>query len=195
MSISITTSGDAAVAAVRRRYAPRAKAGQVASSADVRADLRAEARVSTAMAVNVRTEQGETPGCIRSVSSRGIMLSMARPRRRGEFLEIVTGGHSLIGQVRWVSECRAGLALREPIDVGAFLSGQPAAIAAKPKPVRKAMSVPAVMHIPRDSHIVARQLQFAAIIAFGVVAACMIAVCVNDLLSDVVSQVSAGLPG
>ncbi|GEO01660.1 hypothetical protein NSE01_34920 [Novosphingobium sediminis] len=55
--------------------------------------------------------------------------------------------------------------------------------------------MPAVVHSPRDSHIIARQLQFAAIIVFGAFAALAIAICVNDLLTDVIGLVRTGLPG
>lgn len=147
------------------------------------------------MAVQVRTEQDERPGCIRNLSPRGVMLSMAKPPRRGEFVEIVTGSHSLVGHVRWASDCRVGIALRNAIDVGSILGGKTGSIAGMPKPGRKAMSMPVAVHSPRDSHIVARQLQFAAMIAFGAVVAFMIAFCVNDLLADVISQVRTGLPG
>lgn len=179
----------------RSALPPHAKPGQVARAANARADDRAEPRVSAAMAAKVRTGRGETPGCIRNLSPRGVMLSMVAPPRRGELVEIVAGRHTLVGEVRWATDCRAGIALSEPVDVGSILTGTPASIATRPRPVRQTMTAPVAVHAPRDSHIIARQLQFAAVIAFGAIAALMIAFCVNDLLTDVMSQLRNGLPG
>lgn len=195
MNIATPTFGQAAVAGAPQRFAPHAKPGQAASAASVCADDRAEARVSAAMAAKVRTGQGERPGCIRNLSPRGAMLSMAKPPQRGEYVEIIVGPQSLIGQVRWASDCRAGIALGEPVDVRSVLAGEIRSITAKAKPVRRTFAAPVAVHAPRDSHIIARQLQFAAVIAFGTIAALMTAYCVNDLLTDVIRQVRMGLPG
>lgn len=191
MNIAITTSGRAAFADASQRFAPRAKTAQVGCLADARS----EARTSAALAAKVRTEHGERPGCIRNLSPRGVMLSMENPPKRGDIVEIVAGRESLIGQVQWANDNRAGIRLSEAVDVGSVLLGIAGSITAKPRPVRKAMSLPAVVHSPRDSHIIARQLQFAAIIVFGAFAALAIAFCVNDLLTDVIGLVRTGLPG
>lgn len=195
MNLTISSRDQAAIADLSHRNVPRSMAGHVAFAAGLTADARAQTRVSAAMPTRVRTAQDERPGCIRNVSPRGVMLAMARPPMRGESVEIVTGHHSLAGQVRWVSNDRAGIEFADAIDVGALLSAERSSIAAQPRPARTTFAMPAVVHSPRDSHIVARQLQFAAMVAFGVVAAFMIAFCVSDLLTDIVDQVRTGLPG
>lgn len=174
MNIAIANFGQGAAADASRRFAPR---------------------VSAAIAVKVRTGEGERAGCIRNLSPRGVMLSMAEPPRRGAFVEILVNGRGLVGQVRWASDCRAGIALRDVIDVASFLSGETGSAVARSKPARGTRPTPLVVHGPSDSHIVARQLQFAAAIAFAAVAAVTIAFCVNDLLASVISQITTGLSG
>ncbi len=195
MNIALTTSGPAAVADAAQHFAPRAKTGQIGCGADAYVDGRSEVRTSAAIAATVRTDLGENRGCIRNLSPRGLMLSMENPPKRGDFVDIITGRHALIGQVKWGNDSRAGIRLSEAVDVGSVMLGSAGSFAAKPRPVRKTMSAPVAVHSPRDSHIIARQMQFAAVIAFGAFAALMISLCVNDFLVDVITQVRTGLPG
>ena len=200
MNLSRNTLEHTAVADARqrpdlRRPDPRKMAGFGARDADLRRDTRAQPRLGTAMAATVRTERGERPGCIRNLSRRGAMLSMTTPPKRGEFIEIVTGGRSLIGQVRWSDDCHAGIALRDSIDANSLVAGKRAPVAAHREAFRKPVSAPVSANLNPSAHIIARQLQFAAMIAFGVVMALMIAFSVNDLHVDVAGQIKAGLPG
>lgn len=175
------------------RTNPGAIAGKRVFDAGKRRDARTRSHANVAISALVRTDQGGRLACIRNLSSRGLTLSMAKPPRRGEFVEIVAQGRSLVGQVEWVSDCHAGIALRETIDVEAMLRGEGGPVAAKPQAYRKAPARPAAGAIFTNSGIVARQLQFAAIVAVGACAALLIALCVHDLLTDVFDQIRMGL--
>lgn len=214
MNTSIVTSGHSAVADIPQRFGfrrdrgfdsrprpcldrrsdYRGAVGSDSVDARFRRDARAELRVGAALAGMVRADDGERLGCIRNLSSQGLMLSMPRPLRCGEFVEIFTKNHTLVGQVRWSNDCRAGIALRDSIDVDAVIAGEVHHAPAKQVVVRKPQVRPAAANIARDSHIIAQQMQFFAILAFGVFAALMIALCVHDLLMDVISQIKMGLP-
>ena len=195
MNFSLNTFERTAVADARYRPDARAMLGQGRQDANLRRDARALTRLATSMAAMVRADRGETPGCIRNVSPRGVMLSMATPPARGEFVEIVVRNRSLIGQVKWSDDFHAGVALRDSIDVQSLLSGERHSVASRLEPARKTAAVPSSATLYPSSHIIARQLQFASMIAFGVFCALMIAFAVNDLLAEVVNQVNTGLAG
>lgn len=177
-----------------------ARAGSIPTGAASPRHDRAGVRFGTVTAAMVRTDEGESLGCIRNLSSRGLMVSLAHPPRRGAFVEIVTKTQSLVGQVKWANDCQAGIAMRGAIDVNALLRGErspggartPAGRERTFKPMAPRRDVPMIAH---NSHIIAQQLQLAATIAFGACAALLIASGVHDLLGDVLHHVSMGLPG
>jgi len=195
MNSTMYTYGHSAVADAPHRPDLGANAAYFALDGAMHRDARAQTRVDAAIGVQVRTELGERPACIRNLSPRGLMISMARPPRRGEFVEIVTGMRSLIGQVKWANDCNAGIALRDIVDVRSVIRGERGPVAAKRPEPRKSVTRPSASTISQNSHIIARQLQFAAILAFGVCAALLIALGVHDMLTEVFDQVKTGLPG
>lgn len=194
MNTTIYTSGHTAFADARQSHLPGANAGRSASGAASPREVRAHERFDTVIAAMVRTHQGERLGCVRNVSPRGLMFTMPKPPQRGEIVEIFTKSQSVIGQVKWANDCQAGIALADSIDVGALIRGECPQLAARQPAIRKAAMRPSAAAISQRSHVVARQMQFAAILIFGLCAALFAALCVHDLLTGVFSQITMGLP-
>ncbi len=199
MNTTIYTSGHTAFADARQSHLQGANAGRSASGAASLREVRAYERFDTLIAAMVRTHQGERLGCVRNVSPRGLMFTMPKPPQRGEIVEIFTKNQSVIGQVKWANDCQAGIALADSIDVGALIRGEcpqlaASQIAAGRPAIRKAAMRPSAAAISQRSHVVARQIQFAAILILGLCAALFAALCVHDLLTGVFSQITMGLP-
>lgn len=89
---------------------------------------REEDRQRVSIRARLRGAGPEREVCILNVSSRGIRAMAADPPSRGDFVELVVGNHSLVGQVKWSSARRFGMVLREPISVFALLTGENGAI-------------------------------------------------------------------
>ena len=198
MTTSHFIRNQSAVAAIGPRLGVHASGRPAASQSGLHRDRRADTRVGAAVSAVVRASDGERLGCIRNLSPRGLLLSMPKPPRCGEFVEIYTRSSSLVGQVKWVSENFAGVALCQTTDVGAVVWGQGQKMqgsAARSQLVQKARSRPSVSWIAQDSQIIARRMQFAATVAFGLLVALLAAFTVYDLMTSVFEQVSMGLPG
>ncbi|GGC35875.1 hypothetical protein GCM10011371_24080 [Novosphingobium marinum] len=84
---------------------------------------RVEDRTRALIKVRLRGAGDERDACILDVSTRGLLVTSARPPERGEFIELVAAGHSLIGQVKWASSRRFGVALRERVSVLGLVAG------------------------------------------------------------------------
>jgi hypothetical protein len=97
------------------------------------AEHRAEDRTKALVRCALRGDGDEREACILDISSRGLLLSAATPPPRGAFVELIVGRHSLIGQVKWSSQRRFGLILRERISVVGLLSGGEDAIKLAPR--------------------------------------------------------------
>ncbi len=102
--------------------------------------------------------------CILDASSRGLLLTLARPPAHGEMIEIYVNGHSLLGQVEWINGRRMGMKLHERIDVMAFITGATGSLALKRGEFAKVKRTAAMQY--DWSQMLARQGQF----AFAVVA-------------------------
>lgn len=106
--------------------------------------------------------------CVLDASSRGLLLTLAIPPARGEMIDVMVNGHTLLGQVEWTNGRRMGLRLRERIDVLAFIAGATGPLALKRDVGRKAHRSPA---IALDwSRILANRMQFlvaVTLITFG----------------------------
>lgn len=100
---------------------------------------RIEPRTRSAVRACLRDSQSERDICIMNISSRGLLATTARPPRRGEFVELIVGHNRLIGQVKWSSQRRFGMSLRERVSVTALLEGGSGPIALR----RSAASRPA----------------------------------------------------
>lgn len=84
---------------------------------------RVEQRVRALVRARLRDGSGERDICIIDVSTRGLLATTARPPVRGEYVEIGIGSNRLTALVKWSSERRFGLSLRERVSVAAMLEG------------------------------------------------------------------------
>lgn len=80
----------------------------------------------TAM-LQAKLRDGRTTRAVRvgDISPKGMLVVSDHPPARGDFVDVLIGGHHLAGQVRWVQGRRFGLRMRERIDVHAVLTGKP----------------------------------------------------------------------
>lgn len=72
----------------------------------------------------LRARNAEHEACILDISTRGLSATSAHPPTRGDYIELAVGQHNIIGQVKWSSERRFGVAFRERISVIAAISGK-----------------------------------------------------------------------
>lgn len=84
---------------------------------------RVEQRTRSALRALMRDSRSEREICIMDMSTRGLLATTANPPRRGEFVELAIGRNRLTAQVKWSSQRRFGLSLRERISVADLLSG------------------------------------------------------------------------
>jgi PilZ domain len=125
------------------------------------AEHRAEDRTRALVRATLRGDGDEREACILDVSSRGLLLTAAAPPPRGAFVELVVGRHSLIGQVKWSSQRRFGLVLRERISVVGLLSGDGEAIKLAPRRQQGKQR----RRIAEGTAPLARMIQFGMLIA------------------------------
>lgn len=84
---------------------------------------RAEPRVRAMVRARMTDNAGQRDVCLVDISTRGLLATTAQPPTRGEIVEIKVGNSSIVGQVRWASDRRFGLALRERVSVAAVAEG------------------------------------------------------------------------
>lgn len=105
---------------------------------------RVEKRTRLMVRAMLRDDGPEREACLLDLSSRGLMASVNQAPRRGTFVELTVGRHSLVGQVQWSEGRRFGMRLRERIDVLAVIGNEagPTALAlaqkARGRPSREA---------------------------------------------------------
>lgn len=92
---------------------------------------RIEERTRSALRALLKDSRSEREICIMDMSTRGLLATTANPPRRGEFVELTIGRNSLSAQVKWASQRRFGLSLRERVSVAALLEGGKQPIALK----------------------------------------------------------------
>lgn len=92
---------------------------------------RVEPRATALIKARIRDGSAERDICILDVSTRGLLATTARPPTRGEFVELLIGGHMVVGHVKWASARRFGIALRERISIAALIAGDRGSIALK----------------------------------------------------------------
>ncbi len=92
------------------------------------AEPRVEPRTRVTVRASLRDAGPEREACILDASTRGLLATAARPPARGEFIELVVGRHVIVGQVKWASARRFGVALRERISIPALVSGDTATL-------------------------------------------------------------------
>lgn len=84
---------------------------------------RIETRTRAMVRARLRDSRAERDICIIDMSTRGLLATTAVPPERGEIVELVIGRNHLTGQVRWASEHRFGIVLRERVSVAALVEG------------------------------------------------------------------------
>ena len=129
---------------------------------------RIEPRTSAVLRARLRDASGEREVTVIDASSRGMLAMVAEPPARGDYVELVIGAHSLVGQVRWRVGKRFGLAFQERISVAALLEGGVGSIklAGQASARRRGAGLLAALTV--DSSMTARALQFS--VALGIVA-------------------------
>ena len=101
---------------------------------------RVEPRIRALVRAQMRDNMGVRDCCVIDVSTRGLLVSAARPPRRGDFVEIQIGRNRIVGHVKWSGERRFGVALQDRVSPAAVVEGGTGKIAlersigrAKPK--------------------------------------------------------------
>lgn len=85
---------------------------------------RAEPRQKVTIRALIRDTRPDRDICILDLSSRGMLATTKFPPARGEFVEVLLGRVSHVGHVKWASEHRFGIALRDKIDAKAVERGE-----------------------------------------------------------------------
>lgn len=85
---------------------------------------RIEERTKVMVRAKLRSGHSESDACVLDISTRGLAASSAVAPQRGEFVELAIGDNILIGQVRWSSGRRFGVAFRDRVSVIGVLSGE-----------------------------------------------------------------------
>jgi hypothetical protein len=125
------------------------------------------------------------------VSSRGILATATLPPKRGEIVEIAVGSNRIAGQVKWASERRFGVLLRERVDVAAMIGGGRRPVALQRKTASARRRAPVGMSLSVNSQWLARMGQFGGIAAAALAAALLIAEVLDLSLQPVQEAVAA----
>ena len=145
---------------------------------------RVETRTKVMVRACLRDSGPERDVCILDASTRGVLATAARPPNRGEFVELAVGRHTIIGQVKWASARRFGLALRERISIPALLSddGEPLALA-KTRVAQKRRRSSGL--VSGGSRYLGRSVQYWALAAAAIVAGLFLSDSIGEGLSSV----------
>lgn len=140
----------------------------------------------------LRDGGAEREACLLDLSSRGLMASVSETPKRGTFVELTVGRHSLVGQVQWSEGRRFGMKLRERIDVLAVIGNEagPTALEA----ARKARGRPSPEATFAYSRHVAQGFAYGVLIAGVATGAVLAAQLVTRSLAPL-HAVSAALGG
>ncbi len=84
---------------------------------------RVEPRIKAMVRATMRDSVTERDVCVIDLSTRGILATTAHPPKIGEFVELRIGRNVLVGQVRWSSERRFGISLRDRVSVASLVDG------------------------------------------------------------------------
>ena len=77
----------------------------------------------------LRSDGAECDACIVDISTRGLAVSASAPPARGKYVELVVGKKRLVGQVRWCSQHRFGVALSERVSVMSVIANDDGPVA------------------------------------------------------------------
>lgn len=127
-----------------------------------------EDRTKVMIRARLRGAGCERDACIIDLSSRGLSASADNPPRRGDYVELAIGDISLVGQVKWSSMRRFGIAFRERVSVVAIMSGDGGAVTLQRREAvqkREARERAAVL-----TGGIAKKVEYAVIVAAGAAA-------------------------
>lgn len=85
---------------------------------------RVDQRTTAMLQAQIRGSRGVGKVRVGDLSPHGLLGSCERPPVRGEIVDIMIGGHHIVGEVRWVSGRRFGIRARERIDVAGIMAGR-----------------------------------------------------------------------
>lgn len=125
---------------------------------------RIEPRTSAVLRARLRDASGEREVTVIDASSRGMLAMVAEPPARGDYVELVIGAHSLVGQVRWRVGKRFGLAFQERISVAALLEGGGRSIRLSGQASARRRGAGLLAALTVDSSATARAMQFAVVL-------------------------------
>ncbi len=84
---------------------------------------RVEPRIRVTVRALMRDARQEREICIVDLSTRGVLAIAANPPLRGDFVELRIGRNVLTGHVRWSSQRRFGISLRERVSIATLAEG------------------------------------------------------------------------
>ncbi len=128
---------------------------------------RKEDRTTAILRARLRDGGPEREASVLDLSSRGLMAAAQPPPRRGTFVDMQVGRHTLVGQVQWIEGNRFGVRLRERIDVLAVIGNEAGPVALDA--ARAARGRPSTAARLAYSRQVARGFTFGMLLA-GIVA-------------------------
>jgi len=131
---------------------------------------RIEQRTRSTVRALLKDSRSEREICIMDISSRGLLATTANPPRRGEFVELIIGRNNLTAQVKWSSQRRFGLSLRERVSVAALLKGGKQPVAMKLGRAVQPRRVGVLASLRANPQLLARVGQFGAFAMVGVIA-------------------------
>jgi hypothetical protein len=152
--------------------------------ASVQLKDRKEARTKALIRARMRSSGPERDVCILDVSASGVLATTAAPPRRGDFIELIAGMHSLVGHVEWAGDRRFGLSLRERIDVTKLLSGDSGEITLKRQARDDASANRMPLAVLGDARSLSQTGQYVFLAAAAVAAALMVAHYVGEELGS-----------
>ena len=153
------------------------------------ANDRIEPRIKAQIRVRLRDSGPDREACILDISSRGLLLTAARPPVRGEIVELVTGADSLVGQIKWTSDRRFGIVLRERIDVMALIANG----VGQMKPFGHATARPIVLakeEIAEEPRDTAKIVRIAIIAIVGMILAYFFGRTIGSEIGGFINQMS-----
>lgn len=153
-----------------------------------------ESRWSVLIAARMRAGGAPKSIRIRNVSSRGLMIEVEPPPRRGTYVEIVRPDLTIIGQVVWSKDGRCGIHTRDRIDLRRLRSEcvpvEPAGVASV-----QARSAPAIVsaELHEVSSALAKAVEFTVLAVSGGLAAITLGGAAYASLADTMATISAKL--
>lgn len=131
---------------------------------------RIEERTRSALRALLKDSRSEREICIMDMSTRGLLATTANPPRRGEFVELTIGRNSLSAQVKWASQRRFGLSLRERVSVAALLEGGKQPIALKRSRAMQPTRVGLLASLRANPQMLSRVGQYGVFVLGAVIA-------------------------